>query len=194
MSLLSAMRSWHYRKGMSIRAIAKLTGLSRNTVRKYLASNAVEPCYKRHKVPTKLDGYEDTLSSWLYREAKRSRKERRTVKQLYQALVPLGYTGSYDRVAAFARQWRKQTQGLSQQAFVPLTFPPGDAFQFDWSEDWAVIDGTRLKLQVAHFRLCHSRAFFVKAYRQQTHEMLFDAHYHGFRVLGDPNFEFSLSS
>ena len=98
--------------------------------------------------------------------------------------MPLGYTGSYDRVAAFARQWREQTRGLGQQAFTPLTFPPGDAFQFDWSEDWAVIDGTRTKLQVAHFRLSHSRAFFVKAYRQQTHEMLFDAHHHGFRVFG----------
>ena len=183
-SLLSAMRNWHYRKGVSIRAIAKRTGLSRNTVRKYLATNVVEPRYCRTKMPSKLDGYEETLRNWLCRESKRSRKQRRTVKQLYQALVPLGYTGSYDRVAAFARQWREASQGLGQRAFVPLTFPAGDAFQFDWSEDWAVIDGTRTKLQVAHVRLCHSRAFFVKVYRQQSQEMLFDAHYQGFRVLG----------
>jgi transposase len=60
----------------------------------------------------------------------------------------------------------------------------GEAFQFDWSEDWAVIAGERTKLQVAHFKLCCSRAFFLRAYRQQTHEMLFDAHNHAFRVLG----------
>jgi hypothetical protein len=41
-----------------------------------------------------------------------------------------------------------------------------------------------MKLQAAHFKLCHSRAFFVRAYPLQTHEMLFDAHYHAFRVLG----------
>jgi hypothetical protein len=29
----------------------------------------------------------------------------------------------------------------------------GEAFQFDWSEDWAVIAGERTKLQVAHFKL-----------------------------------------
>jgi transposase len=67
---------------------------------------------------------------------------------------------------------------------VPLAFQPGEAFQFDWSEDWAVIGGERTKLQVAHFKLSYSRAFIVRAYVQQTHEMLFDAHNHAFRVLG----------
>ena len=61
---------------------------------------------------------------------------------------------------------------------------PGEAFQFDWSEDWAIIDGERTKLQVAHFKLSYSRAFVLRAYPQQTHEMLFDAHNHAFRVLG----------
>ena len=37
---------------------------------------------------------------------------------------------------------------------------------------------------VAHIKLSHSRAFFVRAYLLQTHEMLFDAHWHGFRVFG----------
>ena len=60
----------------------------------------------------------------------------------------------------------------------------GEAFQFDWSEDWAIISGERTKLQVAHFKLSYSRAFVLRAYPQQTHEMLFDAHNHAFRVLG----------
>ena len=60
----------------------------------------------------------------------------------------------------------------------------GEAFQFDWSEDWAVIAGERTKLQVAQVKLCYSRAFILRAYPQQTHEMLFDAHNHAFRVLG----------
>jgi hypothetical protein len=67
---------------------------------------------------------------------------------------------------------------------VPLSFAPGEAFQFDWSEDWAIIDGVRTKLQVAHFKLSYSRAFCVRAYILQTHEMLFDAHNHAFRMLG----------
>jgi transposase len=47
-----------------------------------------------------------------------------------------------------------------------------------------VIGGERTKLQVAHIKLSHSRAFLVRAYLLQTHEMLFDAHWHGFRVFG----------
>ncbi len=41
-----------------------------------------------------------------------------------------------------------------------------------------------MKLQAAHTKLSHSRAFIVRAYPLQTHEMLFDAHQHAFRVLG----------
>jgi len=54
-------------------------------------------------------------------------------------LVALGYRGSYDRVAAFARDWRRRQREVAQVAgggtFVPLVFAPGEAFQFDWSDD-----------------------------------------------------------
>ena len=187
-ALLSVIRRWHHRDGMPIREIARRTGLSRNTVRKYLATAIVEPQYPKRKTPSKLDDYEATLTNWLYRESRRHRKQRKTVKQLYQDLVSIGFTGSYDRVAAFARIWRqhqKEAQRTaSKNTFVPLQFVPGEAFQFDWSEDYVVINGVNTKFQVAHFKLSYSRAFILRAYLTQSHEMLFDAHYHGFRVLG----------
>jgi transposase len=61
-------------------------------------------------------------------------------------------------------------------------FAPGEAFQFDWGEDWAYVGGERIKLQVAHIKLSHRRAVLVRAYLLQTHEMLFDAHWPAFRV------------
>lgn len=91
---------------MPIREITRRTGLSRNTVRKYLASGVVEPRYPNRKSPSRLDDYELTLTSWLFRESRRHRKQRKTVRQLHSDLVQLGYAGSYDRVAAFARDWR----------------------------------------------------------------------------------------
>ncbi|EOU5358605.1 winged helix-turn-helix transcriptional regulator, partial [Salmonella enterica subsp. enterica serovar Infantis] len=45
MAILSAIRRWHFRDGASIREIARRSGLSRNTVRKYLQSKVVEPQY-----------------------------------------------------------------------------------------------------------------------------------------------------
>ena len=188
MALLSIIRRWHLRDHLPIREIARRTGLSRNTISKYMRAGTVEPRYKVPERPSKLDPFAERLSAWLKREMGRPRKQKRTVKQLHADLVTLGYDGSYGRVAAFARAWRddyRQAQQMSGRGtYVPLAFAPGEAFQFDWSEDWAIIDGVRTKLQVAHFKLSHSRAFLVRAYLLQTHEMLFDAHNHAFRVLG----------
>jgi len=36
MDLLSVIRRWHFRQGIPIREIRRRTGLSRNTIRKYL--------------------------------------------------------------------------------------------------------------------------------------------------------------
>lgn len=188
MELLSVIRRWALRDLLSIREISRRTGLSRNTIRKYLRSDIVEPKFKVPERSSKLDAFADRLAHWLKIEANKPRKQKRTFKQLHADLITLGYEGSYGRVAAFARMWKAERQREQQTTgrgtFVPLVFQPGEAFQFDWSEDWAVISGERIKLQVAHFKLSHSRAFFLRAYLLQTHEMLFDAHYHAFRVLG----------
>src|SRR5208282_2404349 len=46
MALLSVIRRWHLREGMPIREIERRTGLSRNTIRKYLRTGVVEPTFK----------------------------------------------------------------------------------------------------------------------------------------------------
>ena len=188
MELLSVIRRWRQRDHFSIREISRRTGLSRNTVRKYLRSEDVEPKFNVPDRASKLDPYADKLSQLLRQEVGKTRKQKRTIKQLHADLVGLGYEGSYNRVAAFARDWKaarqREQQTCGRGAFVPLAFQPGEAFQFDWSEDWAILGGERTKLQVAHVKLSYSRAFTLRAYLLQTHEMLFDAHNHAFRVLG----------
>jgi transposase len=185
---LSVIRRWALREQLSIREIARRTGLSRNTINKYLATDVVELRYAKRVSPSKLDAFADKLAQWLVDETSKSRKQRRTIKQMHADLVALGFAGSYGRVAAFARAWRARRHQAEQTtgrgSFVPLSYAPGEAFQFDWSEDWAVIAGERVKLQVAHFKLSHSRAFLLRAYPLQTHEMLFDAHNHAFAVFG----------
>ena len=61
-------------------------------------------------------------------------------------------------------------------AFVPLSFAPGEAYQFDWSHEVVLIDGVTVTVKVAHVRLCHSRMLFVRAYPRESQEMVFDAH------------------
>ena len=133
MELLSVIRRWHYRDHFSIREISRRTGLSRNTVRKYLRSDSVEPKFAVPDRPSKLDPYADKLSHMLRQEAGKSRKQKRTVKQLHADLVALGYDGSYNRVAAFARDWKAARQREQKTAgrgvFVPLAFIAGEAFR-----------------------------------------------------------------
>jgi transposase len=188
MGLLNIIRRMALREKLPIREIARRTGLSRNTIKKYLNAGTIEPRFATPERPSKLDPFAERLAAWLKTQAGKSRKQRRTLKQFHADLVALGFTGSYGRVAAFAREWRvdrqREQQTTGRGTFVPLAFRPGEAFQFDWSEDHAVLGGERAKLQVAHIKLAHSRAFLLRAYLLQTHEMLFDAHWHGFRVFG----------
>ena len=133
MALLSVIRRWHFREHLSIREICRRTGLSRNTIRKYLRSEGVEPVFKVPDRPSKLDPFADRLAAWLKTEAKKPRKQKRTLKQLHVELMSLGYDGSYNRVAAFAREWRadlqRELQTSGRGTFIPLTFEPGEAFQ-----------------------------------------------------------------
>jgi transposase len=191
----SVIRRWALRDKMPIREISRRTGLSRNTIRRYLRAGTVEPKFQAPSRPSKLDPYAAKLTGWLVTEQRKSRKDRRTAKQMHADLVQLGYGGSYERVAAFVRVWKGDRQPALQTTdrgtFVPLVFQPGEAFQFDWSEDWGRarsarlrhgVGGERIKLQVAHIKLSHSRAFLARAYLLQTHEMQFDAHWQAFRV------------
>lgn len=103
-------------------------------------------------------------------------------------MAALGFTESYGRVDGFGRRWRadrqREQQTTGRGTFDPHTFRAVEAFQFDWSEYFAVSGGERTKLQDANSKVSHSRAFLVRAFLLQTHEMLFDAYWHRLRVLG----------
>lgn len=102
----------------------------------------------------------------------------------YEGWLEQGYEGGYSRVTDFIRDWRIREGKNLVQAFILSSFALREAFQFDWSEEPLVIGGVWRKLQVAHTKLCASRAFWLTAYPGQGHEMLFDAHTRAFNGLG----------
>jgi transposase len=174
------------RDGMSNSEIAKRTGLSRNTVKKWLKAAGDEvPKYRRSPgKATKLSGYEDTVVAALKSDAHRPKEHRRTARALFAQIQAQGYQGGYTALTNFIRAWREQSGKEPQRAFVPLSFELGEAFQFDWSEEGIVVGGVYYQAQVSHLKLCASRAFWLVAYPSQGHEMLFDAHTRGFAALG----------
>lgn len=184
--MLAKIRRMYFRDKLSLREISRRTGLSRNTVKHWLRQEGVsEPVYPDRQSPSRLDPYKDQLRAWLKTDSHRPRRDRRTAKVLFRQLQAQGYPGSYERVAHFVRTWRTSEEATpKRQAFVPLQFAPGEAFQFDWSCEYAFVAGGRRRLEVAHIKLAHSRVFLVVAYPLQSHEMLFDAHARGFVAFG----------
>ena len=176
----------HSRGKKSQREIARTTGLSRNTVSKWLRGPlGDEPKYERDQQPSKLTAFHETIRQALKADARRPRHERRTARALHAEIKAAGYAGGYSRVTDFIRAWRLgEGQSVSSTAFVPLAFELGEAFQFDWSEEGLVVGGIYYRLQVSHMKLCASRAFWLVAYPSQGHEMLFDAHTRSFAALG----------
>jgi transposase len=183
MVMLGKIRKMYYRDGVSLSEIARRTSLSRNTVKKWLRTpEGAEPKYRRHAVSKLLTPYVEKLERALEADARRVKRDRRTAKKLFEEIRVEGFTGSYCRVSEFVREWRGK--GSSVKAYVPLKFDLGEAYQFDWSEEGLVIGGIYRKIQVAHLKLCASRAFVLIAYPSQGHEMLFDAHTRAFAALG----------
>lgn len=96
--------------------------------------------------------------------------------RIYETLRDLGYRGGYDMVRRYAQGWWCERQAVTAEAYVPLIFAPGEAYQFDWSYEVVLISGVTVQIRVAHMRLCHSRMLFVRAYDRENQEMVFDAH------------------
>lgn len=165
----------------SIRAVAKETGLSRNTIRKYCRNDS-PPKYKRTapNFSPKLKGFEGQLTEWFTHDLKRPKREHRTAKKLYEQLILEGYRGSYSPVCRFVKRLKTAQHSLAS-AFIPLSFEVGDAMQFDWSLEVVMLGGIETKLKVAHFRLAHSRKTFIVAYPRETQEMLLDAFIQAFQ-------------
>ena len=186
MGMLAKIRRMYFRDNVPLREIAKRSGLSRNTLRRWLRQeDVVEPMYPARVSPSILDPYRDQLAAWLRTDSHRPKRDRRTAKVMFHHLQAQGYPGGYGRVAAFVRQWHADGGATPRRpAYVPLRFALGDAFQFDWSCEYAVIGGLRKRLDVAHVKLAGSRVFWLVAYPVQSHEMLFDAHARAFAAFG----------
>jgi transposase len=175
---IGKVRRAYWVQKKKIKAIARELKLARNTVRSIVRSGETAPVYLRKEQPLpKLGLFVEQLDKLLEENAGKSKRERLTTKRVFEKLQQeAGYSGSYDAVRRYAQRWRRQHAAATATAFVPLSFSPGEAYQFDWSHEIVILDGVTIEVKVAHMRLCHSRMPFVRAYLREAQEMVFDAH------------------
>ena len=180
---IAKIRRLFFVQGKPIKAICRELGLSRKVVRKVVRSKATEFHYEREAQPLpKIGPWSDKLDQLLLANEGKAARERLTLIRLFEELRGLGYDGGYDAVRRYARQWSKERGASTAAAYVPLTFAPGEAYQFDWSHEIVLLSGVTVTVKAAHVRLCHSRMLFVRAYPRETQEMVFDAHDRAFAL------------
>jgi len=178
---IAKIRRAYFSQGKAIKEICRELRVSRKVVRKVIRSNATEFHYERSKQPLpRIGPWRGRLEAVLEENDSRTARERLTLIRVVEELRALGYAGSYAAVRRYAIAWREKRAGATAAAYVPLTFAPGEAYQFDWSHEIVVMDGVTTIVKVAHVRLCHSRMMLARAYPRETQEMVFDAHERAF--------------
>jgi transposase len=174
---IAKIRRAYFVQGKPIKAICRELRVSRKVVRKVLRSEATEFHYEREEQPLpRLGPWREALDELLTANGAKPSRERLTLIRIFEELRGRGYLGGYDAVRRYARGWQRDRVASSAGAYVPLSFAPGEAYQFDWSHEIVLINGTTVTVKVAHVRLCHSRMLYVRAYPRETQEMVFDAH------------------
>lgn len=177
MDTIARVRRAFHIQGWSLKKIVRELHVSRNTVRKILRSDETDFTYERDRQPMpRIGPWQQKLDEVLQGNTNKPPRERLTLIRIFEELRAVGYEGGYDAVRRYARSWSKTRGAVTAEAYVPLSYDPGEAYQFDWSHELVLIAGVTVTVKVAHVRLCHSRMMFARAYMRESQEMVFDAH------------------
>ena len=136
---IAKVRRAYFSDGKSIKAICRELRLSRKVVRKLIRSGETSFSYERAVQPRpKLGQWTATLDELLEANTAKPAREQLTLIRLFEDLRGRGYEGGYDAVRRYARRWSKERGESTAAAYVPLSFAPGEAFQFDSHGDLLV--------------------------------------------------------
>jgi transposase len=168
-------------EGRSQRQVAKELGISRLTVKKYVA----EAVPIRHEtaprqrpvwaqVGPRLEALLAESTAWT------GAKQQLTATRLHQLLVSEGYRVGVTLVKEAVAEWRRQRR----EVFVPLTYRPGDLAEVDFFEVLIDLAGTRRKAWLFLMRLMYSGRDFAWIYDRQDQISFLDGHVRAFTHFG----------
>jgi transposase len=163
------------RQGLSQRAIARKLGISRETVRKYLAAGEQAGRYEARNRVSKVAGYVDTIQQWLAEEPYQA-------TWIYDRLSKMGYTGSYELVKVKVRALRQQYE---QKAYIAFETDPGRQAQVDFGEFQVENpDGSHRKYYLFLMLLGYSRGLYAELIERCDLPTFLDCHIRAFRYFG----------
>lgn len=165
--------------GLSISAIARVTGLDRKTVAKYIARGLEAPAYKpREPRPTLVGPFADYLAqrvaAWPELSARRRLHE----------IQERGYTGSYTSLKDYLRTVRPKAAAAFERRFET---PPGRQAQVDFAQFRTRFEddpGTERIIWLFSLVLGHSRFLWARFVARQDLSTVLRCHMEAFAALG----------
>jgi transposase len=180
---IEQIRIMRYVQKLSYREISERVKRSRNTIKKIIKSDAKELKYERKKIYAPVrEKIEDIIREQLEKDRNNKRKYQCSATRMHDLIInEHKIKCGYRTVARLVKKLRAELKLKSQEAFIPLCFQAGDAYQFDWGDIEVIYQGSNRKVYFAALQLCHSRVFYVRAYFSQKQELLLDAHNRAFQ-------------
>lgn len=167
------IRDCHDRQRLNVTQIANAVGLHRETVARWLAIKQYQPRQGVQR-SSLLDAYKDQIVRWLEHHPY-------TAQQILQRLQEQGFSGGYTIVKHYVRKVRP----ARREAFLRLSFSPGECAQVDWGEYGTIgVGSTRRRLSFFVMVFCHSRFMYVEFTVSQTMEHFLACHEHAFAAAG----------
>ncbi len=163
------------RNGLSIRRIAKITGLHRKTVKRHLESASL-PEYRRTKRRGSiLDPFRPMIDAYLEEDDYQG-------SWIFDKLVRMGYKGGYTVVKDAVRAIKGEKTRI---AYIRFETEPAFQAQVDWG-DFQIEepDGTIHTVYAFVMVLGYSRAMYVEFVERRTLEAFMDCHIRAFDYLG----------
>ncbi len=163
-----------HRNGLSIRKIARITGLHRDTVKHHIESNSF-PEYHKGKRQSILDPYRKIIEDYLA-------EDNYQATWIFERLVRMGYKGGYTIVKDAVRAIKGEKKS---KAYIRFETEPGYQAQVDWG-DFKISnpDGTTHTVFAFVMVLGYSRAMYVEFVEKRTLEAFMDCHINAFHHLG----------
>jgi transposase len=177
------IRRAYFVEKLSIRAINRMLGYDRETIRKAIVQAAPMPytLAKPREAPV-IGPYKQRIAELLKESKQQKRKQRYTAHRIFEILRTEGYTGSEGAVHNYVSRERRKDEYKAK--YIPLEFDPGQDGQVDWGEAEVILAGERTTVQFFTLRLNYSKVRFVMGFPFQKQEAFFEGHNQAFRFFG----------
>lgn len=167
------IKDCHERERLSIAQTARTLGIHAQTVAKWVN----RPQYRmRQSSPrsSQLDPFKAQIVRLLEAHPYSG-------QQIFQRLREDGFAGGITIVKDYVHKVRP----ARREAFLKLSFAPGECAQVDWGEYGSIgVGSTRRRLSFFVMVLCYSRLMYVEFTVSQTMEHFLAAHEHAFAAFG----------